>query len=61
MSRVEGVETALTLFMHQHLPHFLILNKKEIGVKFNKGIVIKGKAVNENKIFVCGRDVEDII
>jgi hypothetical protein len=41
--------------VQQHLPHLLILNDKEIGVKFNKGVIVKSKTMNGNKIFMgCG-------
>lgn len=47
--------------MQQHLLRFSILNQKEVGVKLNKGVIIKSKAMNGNQIFVCGWDMKDMI
>jgi hypothetical protein len=40
----------LTLSVQQHPPHFLILNKKEEGVKLDEGDIIKCEWMNGNKI-----------
>jgi hypothetical protein len=55
------VEAAFTRPMQQHLLCFLVLNQKEIWMKFNKYIIIKSKLMNGNKIFVGGRNMQDII
>jgi hypothetical protein len=47
-----GVKTTLTWSVKKHPPHFLILDHKEIGVEFNKDVVVKSKSMNKNKIFV---------
>jgi len=47
--------------VQQHLLRFSILNQKEVGVKLNKGVIIKSKAMNGNQIFVCGWDMKDMI
>jgi hypothetical protein len=41
-----GVKAPLTFAVQQDLPHFFVLDQEEKGVKFNKGITIKGKAMN---------------
>jgi hypothetical protein len=57
----KGVETTLTWTVEQEPPHFLIHNKKDIGVKLNKGVIVKSKSMNRNKIFVGGGNMKDIV
>jgi hypothetical protein len=40
---------------------FLILDDKEIGVKFNKGVIVKSKMMSRNKIFVGSGNMRDIM
>jgi hypothetical protein len=40
---------------------FSILNKKEIGVKFDESIIVKGKLMKGDQIFMCGRNMQDIV
>jgi hypothetical protein len=47
--------------VQEHLPHFLIINKKDKWMKFNKGVIIKSKPMNRNKIFLDRRGVQDMI
>jgi hypothetical protein len=57
----QWVETTPTWSVQQHLLRFSILNQKEVGLKLNKGVIIKSKAMNGNQIFVCGWDMKDMI
>jgi hypothetical protein len=50
-----------TLSMQQHPPRFSILNKKEEGVKLDKGVIIKREPMNKNKILLRGGNIQDII
>jgi hypothetical protein len=47
---VEEDKDYLTWPVQQHLSHFTILNQEEIGVKFNKNIIIKSKTMNREKV-----------
>jgi hypothetical protein len=47
--------------VQQGLPHFLILDQEEIRMKFNKGVIIKGKKMNGNNTLVCGWDMQHIV
>jgi hypothetical protein len=40
---------------------FSILNHGEIWVKFNKGVIIKSKTMNGEKIFMSGKHMQNII
>jgi hypothetical protein len=51
MMKVEGDRDHPYMARAEHLPHFFVLNQKEIWMKFNKDIVIQGKMMNRNKIF----------
>jgi hypothetical protein len=43
----EGVKITLTWVMQQYFPRFSVLDQEEIGVKFNKNVIVKGKTMNE--------------
>jgi hypothetical protein len=61
MMRVEEGRGCLYMAHAAALSSFLILNKKEIWMKFNKCVVIKSKPMDGNKILVGGRNMQDII
>jgi hypothetical protein len=50
----------LTLRVKQHLLCFLVLNKKEIGVKLNICIIVKSKTMHINKVILSGGNMKDI-
>jgi hypothetical protein len=43
------------------LPRFLVLNQEEKCLKFNKGVIVKSKMMNRDKIFVARWNMEDTI
>jgi hypothetical protein len=47
--------------VQQHFSHFLILDQEKIGMKFNKGGIVKGKMMNRDKIFLGGRNMQHIV
>jgi hypothetical protein len=50
----EGIKASLTLIVQQDLPHFFILDQEKVGVKLNESVIVKGKPMNRNQIFVSG-------
>jgi hypothetical protein len=57
----EWIKAALTWAAQQHLPRFLVLDQEKIWVKLNKSIIVKGETMNGNDIFVCSRNMKNII
>jgi hypothetical protein len=57
----KGVEATLTWTVEQQPPHFSILDKKDIGVKLNKCVIVKSKSMNRNKIFVGGGNMKNVV
>jgi hypothetical protein len=40
---------------------FLILDKKEVGMKFQKGIIIISKMMDRDQISMCFRSIENFV
>jgi hypothetical protein len=57
----EWIKAALTWAVQQHLLHFSVLDQEKIGVKLNKSIIVKGEAINGDEIFVCTKNMKNII
>jgi hypothetical protein len=57
----EWIKAALTWAVQQHLLYFSVLDQEKIGVKLNKSIIVKGEAMNGDEIFVCTRNMKNII
>jgi hypothetical protein len=57
---VERIETSPTWAEKHNLLRDLILNQEKEWVKLNKGIVVKGKIVNEDELFMSMWDVKNI-
>jgi hypothetical protein len=47
--------------MKQHLPRLTVLNQKEIWMELDKGVIIQSKPMNQNKIFMSGSYMQDVI
>jgi hypothetical protein len=45
----------------QDSPQGMILNKKILGRKFNKHVVVTSKMMNRNNIFVRLRNIENVV
>jgi hypothetical protein len=56
----DRIKTSLTWPMQERPPCFLILDQ-EVRMKFNEGIIIKGKTMNRDKILVSRRNMKNII
>jgi hypothetical protein len=57
----KGIDAAFTRPIKEHVPHFSVLNQKEIGVKLNKYVIIQGKAMNRIKTLMGRRHMQNIV
>jgi hypothetical protein len=58
--RWKRIEPPLYMDRAEAPSSFFILHQEKEREKFNKGIIVKVKLMNENKIFMCGRNMQHI-
>jgi hypothetical protein len=57
----EWVESSSRPALKECSPPLLILDKKDIGMKFKENIIISSNAMNRSNFFGCLRDMKYII
>jgi hypothetical protein len=55
------VNATFTWPMLHHLPHFSVFDQERRGIKLNKHIIIKGKFMNEDKIFADSGYMKNVV
>jgi hypothetical protein len=58
---MERIEASPTWAVKQNPLRDLVLNQEEKRVKLNKGIVVKGKTMNGDELFMSMWDVKNIV
>jgi hypothetical protein len=58
---MERIEASPTWAAKQNPLRDLVLNQEEKRVKLNKGIVVKGKTMNGDELFMSMWDVKNIV
>jgi hypothetical protein len=58
---MERIEASPTWAAKQNPLRDLVLNQEEKRVKLNKDIVVKGKTMNEDELFMSMWDVKNIV